>query len=68
MTAPAKVREVKEEVRRRMHDPTSSQGQWLRPVVTGFFAYYAVPTNVDTLAAFRYHIMMLWMRALTWRS
>jgi hypothetical protein len=37
-------------------------------VVTGFFAYYAVPTNVDALAAFRYHVMMLWMRTLTRRS
>ena len=24
-----------------------SQGQWLRQVVTGFFAYHAVPTNFD---------------------
>jgi hypothetical protein len=27
-----------------------------------------VPTNVDALAAFRYHIMVLWMRTLTRRS
>jgi hypothetical protein len=64
----AKVREVKEALRRRMHDPIPSQGQWLRQVVTGFFAYHAVPTNADTLAAFRYHIMVLWMRTLTRRS
>src|SRR5215469_15624480 len=64
----AKVREVKEELRRRMHDPIPSQGQWLRQVVTGFFAYHAVPTNLDALAAFRYHIMVLWMRTLTRRS
>jgi hypothetical protein len=41
----AKVREVKEELRRRMHDPIPNQGQWLRQVVTGFFAYHAVPTK-----------------------
>ena len=29
---------------------------------------HAVPTNADALAAFRYHIMMLWMRTLTRRS
>ena len=51
-----------------MHDPIPSQGQWLRHVVTGFFAYHAVPTNLDALAAFRYHIMVLWMRLLTRRS
>ena len=49
----AKVREVKEELRRRMHEPIPSQGQWLRQVVMGFFAYHAVPTNADALAAFR---------------
>jgi hypothetical protein len=27
-----------------------------------------VPTNFDALAAFRYHIMVLWMRTLTRRS
>jgi hypothetical protein len=37
-----------------MHDPIPSHGQWLRQVVTGFFAYHAVPTNVEALAAFRY--------------
>jgi RNA-directed DNA polymerase len=37
-------------------------------VVTGFFAYHAVPTNLDALATFRYHIMVLWMRTLTRRS
>jgi len=51
-----------------MHDPIPSQGQWLQQVMTGFFAYHAVPTNFDALAAFRYHIMVLWMRTLTRRS
>ena len=51
-----------------MHDPIPSQGQWPRQVVTGFFAYHAVPTNADGLAAFRYHIMVLWVRTLTRRS
>ena len=37
-------------------------------MVAGFFAYHAVPTNLDALAAFRYHIMVLWMRTLTRRS
>ena len=27
-----------------------------------------MPTNADALAAFRYHIMVLWMRTLTRRS
>src|SRR5467141_3404860 len=32
-----KLKEIKEELRRRMHQPTPEQGGWLRQVVTGFF-------------------------------
>jgi hypothetical protein len=40
---PKKLKEIKEELCRRMHQPTPEQGRWLRQVVTGFFN--AVPTN-----------------------
>src|SRR5262249_17403594 len=39
-----------------------------RVMMTGFFAYYAVSTNFDALAGFRYHIIVLWMRALARRQ
>ena len=29
-----------------MHQPIPEQGEWLRQVVTGFFNYHAVPTNI----------------------
>jgi group II intron reverse transcriptase/maturase len=45
----AKLQEIKTELRQRMHQPIPSQGQWLRQVVTGHFAYYAVPTNSRAL-------------------
>ena len=41
----AKLKAIKEELRRRMHEPIPKQGAWLRQVVRGFFAYHAVPTN-----------------------
>ena len=41
----AKLKDIKKEMRRRMHQPIPEQGKWLRQVVTGFFAYHAVPTN-----------------------
>ena len=50
----AKLQEVKEELRRRMHRPIPEQGKWLRQVVSGFFNYHAVPTNIRALAAFRH--------------
>jgi RNA-directed DNA polymerase len=64
----AKLKEIKEELRRRMHRPIPEQGKWLRQVVTGFFAYHAVPTNSRALHAFRYHVMDLWRRSLRQRS
>jgi hypothetical protein len=30
---------------------TADQGRWLRSVVTGYFAYHAVPTNAHELGA-----------------
>jgi RNA-directed DNA polymerase len=41
----AKLLEVKEELRRRMHRPIPEQGTWLKQVVSGFFNYHAVPTD-----------------------
>ena len=60
----AKLREIKEELRRRMHQPIPEQGKWLGQVVTGYFAYHAVPTNGRALVAFRSHVETLWWRSL----
>ena len=64
----AKLQEITEELRQRMHDPISEQGKWLRQVVGGFFAYHAVPTNFATLGTFNRRVMELWKRSLQRRS
>ena len=64
----AKLREIKDELRRRMHEPIPEQGKWLAQVVGGFFAYHAVPTNNDTLGTFRRRVEELWKRSLQRRS
>ena len=64
----AKLQEVKEQLRRRMHATIPEQGQWLRAVVTGYFAYHAVPSNSRAIGAFRYHVVHLWRRTLRRRS
>lgn len=64
----AKLREIKETLWRRMHDSIPQQGRWLGQVVRGYFNYHAVPTNVESLCAFRYHVIDLWRRALQRRS
>lgn len=64
----ATLKDIKKEMRRRMHQPIPEQGKWLRQVVTGFFAYHAVPTNSRALHAFRHHVTDLWRRSLRRRS
>ncbi len=64
----AKLHEIKEALRRRMHDPIPQQGAWLGRVVRGHFNYYAVPTNAKSLVAFRHHVVNLWRRTLRRRS
>jgi RNA-directed DNA polymerase len=52
----ATLRRIKEELRRRMHEPIPEQGAWLKQVVRGFFAYHAVPTNGSALRAFYHYV------------
>jgi group II intron reverse transcriptase/maturase len=63
-----KLRNIKEELWRRLHWPIPEQGKWLKQIVSGHFAYFAVPTNARALAAFRHHVEDLWRRTLRRRS
>ena len=64
----ARLKDIKAQLRKRMHHAIPEQGQWLKAVVTGYFAYHAVPTNSRALGAFRYHVTDLWRRTLRRRS
>jgi RNA-directed DNA polymerase len=63
-----KLREVKTDLRRRMHDPVPEVGKWLGAVLSGHFNYYGVPLNSAALHSFRRHVIWLWRRALSRRS
>ena len=58
----AKLKEVKEALRRQINRPIPETGKWLAQVVAGYFAYHAVPTNGLALSAFRHHVKILWHR------
>src|SRR5450759_931205 len=60
----AKLQEIKEAVLRQRHQPIPIQGNWLRQVVTGYFAYHAVPTNGPALSG----VITFWHKALRRRS
>jgi RNA-directed DNA polymerase len=64
----AKLRELKEELRRRWHQPVAEVGKWLKSVVQGYFNYHAVPGNMDSLNSFRAQVIWRWYRALRRRS
>src|SRR5580658_2082860 len=63
----AKLKQVKESLRQRMHQTIAEQGRWLEQVVAGYFNYFAAPTN-RAPGAFRHHILDLWRRTLQRRS
>ena len=64
----AKLKAIKVELRRRMHDRPSEVGTWLRKVVNGYYQYHAVPGNIRQLSTFRQRINRLWYQVLTRRS
>ena len=64
----AKLRKVKEMLRRCMHLPIPALGKWLGSVVRGYFNYHAVPTNGRALHVFRHYVIDLWRRTLRRRS
>jgi group II intron reverse transcriptase/maturase len=64
----AKLREVKGQLRRRLHDSIPEQGRYLRSVVTGHCRYYGVPFNGPQLVTFRREVGRLWCRSLRRRS
>ena len=55
----AKLGRIKPELRKRMHDPLSQTGQWLKSIVQGHFNYYAVPGNTASLPLFRHRLLVL---------
>ena len=64
----AKLAQVKDQLRQRMHQPVPEQGRWLGSVVRGHCAYYAVPGNRKAVAAFRTQVTRHWHAALRRRS
>jgi RNA-directed DNA polymerase len=63
-----KLQAIKQELRRRMHQPIPIQGKWLERVIRGYYQYHAVPTNNRALVEFRDSIVSRWMQVLNRRS
>lgn len=64
----AKLRDIKIELHRRMHDPIPLVGEWLKRVVLGYYRYHAIPGNLNRLALFRHRLRRLWVQVIHRRS
>ena len=64
----AKLKQVKDQIKRRRHLPIPEQGRWLASVVRGHQNYYAVPGNSDAVSNFRDQVTRHWYKALRRRS
>src|SRR5712692_4411941 len=64
----AKLKAIKAELQRRMHDRMAEVGVWLRKVVLGYYQYHAVPGNTTQLRIFKLRVCRLWQSVLVRRS
>ncbi len=64
----AKLRAIKVELRRRMHEPVASVGEWLQRVTLGYYRYHAVHGNIGRLNVLAQRLRRLWRFILSRRS
>src|SRR6266436_5253247 len=64
----AKLRQIKQLLLARKHEPVQQTGEWLRSVVQGYFNNHAVPGNGRSMGKFREQVARNWRLALRRRS
>ncbi len=63
-----KLKDVKAELKARMHDNVKETGKWLNSVIRGFQNYYAVPGNMNLVKSFYDQTTRAWLHTLRRRS
>jgi RNA-directed DNA polymerase len=64
----AKLKQIRAQLRIRMHERMEGTVKWLQQVVAGYFQYHAIPGNWARLQAFRREVLRIWFRTLRRRS
>jgi RNA-directed DNA polymerase len=64
----ARLKVLRMELRRRMHDPVPRTGAWLTRVLRGYYQYHAIPGNSRALRAFQHEAALAWRWTLQRRS
>jgi len=63
-----KLKQLRLEMRRRMHTPVKDQWQWLCAVLRGHYAYYGLAGNSRSMRRFYREVVAQWQRVLHRRS
>lgn len=63
-----KLKELRLEMRRRMHIPLTDQWRWLSAVLRGHYGYYGLTGNYRAMKRFLQEVEASWQRALARRS
>ena len=63
-----KLKEIRQEMQRRMHAPVREQHRWLRQVLIGHYQYFGVISNYRSLRLFKDCVVRNWRKALGNRS
>ena len=63
-----KCKEVKQELKERMHDNVKETGKWLNSVIRGYQNYYAIPGNMNLVKSFYDQTTRAWLHTLRRRS
>lgn len=64
----AKLKALRLELRRRMHQKIPQVGKWLEAVLRGHYQYYGVSYNFRAIQNFRYQLSLAWFKTLRRRS
>ena len=64
----AKLNDIGQQLRQRMHESIGDIAGWLTMVVRGYFQYHAVPGNEQRMKSFRKDVLHKWLWQLRRRS
>ena len=64
----AKLKELRQKLRQRMHDGVPETLKWLQSVIRGYFQYHAIPGNCRRMQAFRKEVARAWCAQLRRRG
>jgi group II intron reverse transcriptase/maturase len=64
----AKLKDFKEGLWRRMHWKIEAVAQWLKRSVQGYYNYFAIHDNLESLVALRYFLGKLWFKTINRRG